>query len=58
MDDSKTKAIKIPREPQTNQRGELIAMLTAIESVPKGDELKIISDSKYSIKGIIEGIPK
>ena len=58
MDDSKTKAIKIPGEPQTNQRGELIAMLTAIKSIPKGDELEIISDSKYSIKGIIEGIPK
>ena len=28
MDDSKMKAIKIPRKPQTNQRGELIAILT------------------------------
>ena len=58
MDDSKMRAMKIPREPQTNQRGELIAILIAIESVPKGDELETISDSKYSIKGIIEGIPK
>ena len=57
-DDSKTKAIKIPGKTQTNQRGELIAILSAIESVPKGDKLKIISDSKYSIKGIIKGIPK
>ena len=41
-----------------NQQGELIAILTAIKSIPKGDKLEIISDSKYSIKGIIEGIPK
>ena len=57
-DNSKTKAIKILRKAQTNQRGKLIAILTAIKSVKKGDELEIISDSKYSLKGIIEGIPK
>ena len=58
MDESKTKAIKIPGKAQTNQRAELIVILTAIESVKKGDELEIISDSKYMLKGIIEGIPK
>ena len=32
--------------------------MKVIIHVPKGDKLEIISDSKYSIKGIIEGIPK
>ena len=36
-DESKTKAIKVPGRAQTNQRAELIAILTAIESVKKGD---------------------
>lgn len=57
-DEPKTKAIKVPGRAQTNQRAELIAILTAIESVKKEDDLEIISDSKYALKEIIEGIQK
>lgn len=36
----------------TNQRAELIAILTAIDSVPHGSHIQIITDSMYSINCI------
>ena len=56
--DDYTKAIRVPGEIQTYQRGELIAILKALQMTPKGDPLKIKTDSMYAAKGIIEGLNK
>ena len=56
--DDYTKAIRVPGDIQTNQRGELIAILKALQMTPKGDPLKIKTDSMYAAKGIIEGLNK
>ena len=44
-DETKNRALRIPGITQTNQRGELIAIVKALGVVPKGDELTIIMDS-------------
>jgi len=57
-DETKNHAIRIPGPSQTNQRGELIAIVKALSITPKGDMLTIVSDSMYTIQGIIENLRK
>ena len=49
LNDQRNMAIKNPEGNQSNQVGELIAIITAIKSTPNFIPLKIISDSKYMI---------
>lgn len=41
---------RLPGEPQTNQRAELMAIQRALEVVPDAQDILIYSDSQYSIK--------
>ncbi|KAF4973041.1 hypothetical protein FSARC_539 [Fusarium sarcochroum] len=50
IDDKRNLAERLPGEPQTNQRAELLAMLRALEIVPLTQGVQIWSDSQYSIK--------
>jgi len=43
-DGTKNHALRIPGPSQTNQRGELMAIIKALSLIPKGDELTIITD--------------
>ena len=52
------KAIRIPGSEQSNQVGELGAIIAAIEAVPINQPLKIISDSRYAIEGLTENLPR
>ena len=48
----KNRAIRIPGNLQSNQVGEVAAIIAAIEAVPGCCPLKIVSDSKYAIEGL------
>jgi ribonuclease HI len=52
--DPRNKALKIPGPTQTNQVGELAAVIAALECSPTYAPLKIISDSTYVIDGLTE----
>ncbi|KAM0251329.1 hypothetical protein ACHAQJ_008224 [Trichoderma viride] len=52
--DPRNLAEKLPGEPQTNQRAELMAMQRALEIAPTDQTVRIISDSQYSIKCVTE----
>ena len=52
-DETKNHTLRIPGPSQTNQRGELMAIVKALSVVPKGDELTIIMDLWYTIQGVI-----
>ena len=45
-------AIRVPGQSQSNQVGEIAAIIKAIESVPLSQPLEIISDSRYAIDGL------
>jgi ribonuclease HI len=49
-DDERNHSERLPGEPQTNQRAELMAMLRALEIAPLTQDVQIWSDSQYSIK--------
>lgn len=51
-DHEKNRAFRVPGEAQSNQVGELTAIIIAIETVPLNQALKIITDSKYAIEGL------
>ena len=51
-DHEKNRAFRVPGEAQSNQVGELTAIIIAIETVPLNQPLKIITDSKYAIEGL------
>src|SRR5882724_5263683 len=57
-DETKNHALRIPGPSQTNQRGELIAIVIALSITLKGDVLTIVSDSMYAIQGIIKNLTK
>ena len=44
-DGTKNHALRIPVPSQTNQRGELMAIVKALSIIPKGDELTFIMES-------------
>ena len=46
------KALKVPGGEQSNQIGEIIAIIIAAESLPNYCKLKIFSDSMYVIGGL------
>ncbi|VUC35138.1 unnamed protein product [Clonostachys rosea] len=48
----------LPGEPQTNQRAELMAMFRALEVVADEQNVRIISDSKYSINCVTDWAAK
>ncbi|KAF8171156.1 ribonuclease H-like domain-containing protein, partial [Pholiota molesta] len=49
----KNRSLRVPGK-QTNNRGEIYAILKAIEIAPKESTLKIYTDSMYAIKSIGE----
>ena len=53
-DDPRNLAFRVPGEPQSNQIGELAAMIMAIKRTPHFCPLEIMSDSKYVIRGLTE----
>ena len=48
----KNKAIKVPGTTQSNQAGEIAAIVVALQSVSPLNPLEIISDSRYVIDGL------
>ncbi|KAF4335531.1 ribonuclease H1 [Fusarium beomiforme] len=52
--DKRNLAERLPGEPQTNQRAELMAMLRALEIAPLTQGVQIWSDSQYSIKCVTQ----
>jgi ribonuclease HI len=51
-------AIRVPGSQQSNQVGELVAIIAAIEKIPLNQLLKIITDSKYAIDGLTTHLGK
>ena len=51
------KAIKVPGPHQSNQVGELIAVIATAEVTPNFLKLRIVTDSKYVIEGLTEHLP-
>jgi ribonuclease HI len=56
-DDYRNKAIKIPGVEQSNQIGELVAVIGAMQNLPTFYPLKINTDSKYVINGLTTHLP-
>lgn len=50
--DIRNKALKIPGTKQSNQIGEIAAVIAALESTPTFTPLTIVSDSMYVINGL------
>ena len=55
ISDKPTITLQGYEEQTTNNRMELLAIIKALESVPKNDQVKIFSDSKYAINTITHG---
>ncbi|KAF5320843.1 hypothetical protein D9619_000262 [Psilocybe cf. subviscida] len=52
-DDLRNKSIRLPEEiEQTNNTGELVAILTAAQDAPSNDTLEICTDSQYAIDNL------
>jgi len=51
-DDPRNMAIRVPGEKQSNQIGELLAILYAVRTAPRNILLRIQSDSKFAIEGL------
>ncbi|PHH73885.1 hypothetical protein CDD83_4655 [Cordyceps sp. RAO-2017] len=52
--DARNVSERLPGEPQTNQRAELMAMLRALEIAPPEQTVQIVSDSQYSINCVTQ----
>ena len=52
------KALRVPGKNQTNQAGELYAVMQAIKSTPLNTPVLIKSDSKYVINGLTKHLQK
>ena len=50
--DSRNAAIRVPGKEQSNQVGELLAILHAVKTAPRNVPLRIRSDSKFAIEGL------
>ena len=50
--DPRNQALRIPREEQSNQVGELAAVIAALLVIPPYQPLKIMTDSKYVTEGL------
>jgi ribonuclease HI/exonuclease III len=51
-DDPRNVALRVPGRKQSNQIGELLAILRAVQAVPENQPLRICSDSKFAIDGL------
>ena len=51
-------AVKVPGPNQSNQIGELVAVIKAAEATPNFYELAIVSNSKYVIEGLTKHLPE
>lgn len=54
----RNKAIRIPGPDQSNQVGEISAIIAAASAIPGSWPLKIISDSQYAINGLTTHLPQ
>jgi ribonuclease HI len=52
------RALRIPGRAQSNQIGELGAVIAAIDAAPTNQPLKIITDSRYVIDGLTDNLRK
>ena len=52
--DPHNNAIRVPGPHQSNQVGEIVAIIEAISAIPPSHPLTIFSDSKYAIEGLTE----
>ena len=50
--DSRNLSMRVPLAEQSNQTGELMAVLMAVKNHPPNEDLKILSDSRYVIDGL------
>src|SRR5260370_42530167 len=51
-DNPRNAAIRVPGPHQSNQVGEIVAIIEAISTTPPFQPLTILSDSKYAIEGL------
>jgi ribonuclease HI len=49
---------RLPLPDATNQQAELLAATHALDSLPEGQDVVLISDSEYVVKGFTEYLPK
>jgi len=52
QDELRNRALRIPGDAQSNQVGEIAAVIAAMEMVPPFQPVKIYTDSKYVIDGL------
>lgn len=57
-DDARNAAYRVPGNTQSNQTGELYAIIKAVEATPTETNLVITIDSKYAIDGLTKNLPK
>lgn len=55
--DSRNLCERLPGEPQTNQRAELMAVLRALDQVASEQSVEIFTDSRYAIRCVTEWPP-
>jgi len=51
-EDPRNRALRIPGEHQSNQVGEIAAVVAALETIPPYQPARILTDSKYVIEGL------
>lgn len=55
---NRNRAILLPKRFNTNNAGELMAVLYAVQTVPKNKTIQIYSDSQYIIDSVTKNISK
>ena len=55
--DPRNAAIRVPGDRQTNQVGELLAILHVAKTTPSDQPLRVCSDSKFAIDGLTKHAP-
>ena len=56
--DPRNVSARVACKEQSNQTGELIAVLITVKNHPPNEDLRIISDSKYTIDGLTKNVKK
>ena len=56
--DPRNRGVWVPHKEQSNQTGELMAVLLAVKDHPPNEDLHIVSDSKYVIEGLTTHVKK
>ena len=51
-DDPRNQSARVPHKEQSNQTGELYAVLLAVKNHPPNEDLCVVSDSRYVIDGL------